>query len=96
MVFLLKKINIDFTNRIALLVTLVLVENFKFCNKYEFFLARHFDFVIKKIFKEDFTSRLDKILQHCNLQDFTQLAYKNPELFLKLMQKIIDEIKKPE
>lgn len=46
-VFLSKNVHIDFTDRIALFATLYLVENFKFCNKYQTFFAKYLSLVVK-------------------------------------------------
>ena len=61
MVFLLKKVNINFINGIALLAALHWVKNFKFCNKHQTFLTIYLDFVPKKVFKEDIILLLDGI-----------------------------------
>ena len=56
-----KKVNIDFTDEIASLVALYLVENFKLCNKHQTILARHLGFVTKKLSKKDIPLRLNGI-----------------------------------
>ena len=81
MVFLSKKVNMDFTDGIASLAVLYLVKNFKLCNKHQTLLARHLGLVTKKVPKEDIASRLDGIWQYCNLLDFTKLVCENPEWF---------------
>ena len=91
-----KKVNMDFTDRIASLAALHWVENFTFCNKHQTLLARHLGFVTKKVPKKDIASRLDGIWQHRNLLDFTKLVCKNPEWFWEQVREIIDGIKKPE
>lgn len=48
-----KKINIDFTDEITLLVALHQVKNFELYNKYQTLFARHFGFVRKKIPKKN-------------------------------------------
>ena len=96
MALLLKKVNIDFTDGIASLAALYWVENFKLCNKYQTFLARHLGLVTKKFPNKDIASRLDGIWQHRNLLDFTKLVCENLEWFQEQVQEIIGGIKKPE
>lgn len=80
-VVLLKKVNIDFKDKIALLVTLHWIKNFEICNKYQSIFARHFGFVIKKVTKKDLISQMDAIWQHQNLLNFSLLICKKPEWF---------------
>lgn len=59
--FLLKKVNMDFTDGIASLAALHWVENFKLCNKHQTLLVRHLSLMTKKVPKEDNASQLDGI-----------------------------------
>lgn len=56
-----EKFNMAFTDIIATLTTLYLIENFKLCNKYQSFLAKHLGLVTKKVSKKDLTSQMDAI-----------------------------------
>ena len=61
MAFLLKKVNMDFTDGIASLAALHWVKKFKLYNKHQTFLARHLGLVTKKILNEDIASQLGGI-----------------------------------
>ena len=61
MAILSKKINMDFTDRIASLAALHGVEIFKFCNKHQSLLAKHLGLVRKKVPKEELRLRIDVI-----------------------------------
>ena len=56
-----KKVNIDIIHGSALFAALHWFENFKLCNKHQTFLARDFRLVMKKVLKDNITSRLDGI-----------------------------------
>ena len=75
----LKKVNMNFTDRIASLATLHYVENFELCNKHQFLLIKHLGFVTKSVPKNDFASQIDVIWQLLNLLDFTLLVREMPE-----------------
>ena len=96
MTLLSKKINLDFTDRMASLAALHLVKNFKLCNKHQALFARHLSLITNMVSKRNIALQLDAILQHCNLLDFTKLVCKNPEWFLEQMKEIIGGIKKPD
>ena len=49
MALLAKKVNLDMRNKMVTLAALHWVENFKPCNKYRFFLAKHLSFVTRKV-----------------------------------------------
>lgn len=77
--FVIKKINMYMTDKIALFTTLYWVENFKSYNKYLFFFARHIGSETRKIPVDDLVSQLVSILQHQYIKRFRQLSIKNPE-----------------
>ncbi len=96
MAILLKKVNIDFTDGIALLATLYQIANFKLCNKHQFFLARHLGFITNWVSKENVASQMDVIWQYCNLLNFKLLICNKPKWFWKQVQEYIGEINKSE
>ena len=73
MTVLSKEVNINFTDRIALLVALHWVKNFKLCNKHQSFFTKYLGLVTKKVSKEDLALQIDVIWQNHNLLDFTLL-----------------------
>lgn len=61
MALLVKKVNVDMTDEMVMLVALHVVENCKPCNKHLYLLIRYLSLVTRKIPVVDFKSQLDSI-----------------------------------